>query len=260
MKNPELKRELLMNGKMDDYCRNRYNLIEAETDDNIMFYNVLMDSFDSYKEYEQECRRKAIEYLRDTLSKADTFGLTREEFNACEQMRCCKRTKTKKIEKHLKYWFDNLTGSEQVIFGTLTFNDDDLDTNIDTRRQYVRRFLNEWCDDYIANIDYGKQNEREHYHFVALIDGSLLYRHEFSYMDKNGKQKIGSELTCDQMQSWSSKHGFTKTRLVPGREKDSEQISRYISKLSNHSLKVQTEKLIVKRGSKYKEDIKRSKS
>jgi len=259
VKNPELKRELLLNGKMDDYCKNRYALIQEE------FNSVLVDEsehaceFDTFEQFEVYCRRLAIDSLREKLFRSSTFGLNWQEFDACEQMRCCKRAKTRKIEKHIRYWFDNLEGDETVIFGTLTFTDDDLKTDIKTRRQYVFRFLNEWCADYIANIDYGKENEREHYHFVALLDGSVrLFRREFPYTDKNGKQKVGSEMTCDQMIEWSDKHGWSKTRIVPGKEKDGEVISRYISKLSNHSLKVQTEKLIVKRGSRYKEFIKES--
>lgn len=79
------------------------------------------------------------------------------------------------------YAIDFLTKEEleyfkdlKIIFGTLTFKDKVLDkTSKKTRRRYVSRFLNESTSEYLANIDYGKENEREHYHFLAVVKGSI---------------------------------------------------------------------------------------
>ena len=74
----------------------------------------------------------------------------------------------KKIENILAV--GNLLGLTPV-FMTLTFNDKSLNnTNEDTRRQKVRRFLKSASGMYVANVDYGEKNEREHYHAVCLID------------------------------------------------------------------------------------------
>ena len=56
----------------------------------------------------------------------------------------------------------------KCIFGTLTFNDRALKTSSETRRRYVTRFLNDFDVPYIANIDFGAEKGREHYHFVIL--------------------------------------------------------------------------------------------
>lgn len=61
----------------------------------------------------------------------------------------------------------------KIVFGTLTFNDEDLKINKLTRRRYVQRFLKENVIEYIANIDYGKVNNREHYHFIAIIKENI---------------------------------------------------------------------------------------
>lgn len=63
-----------------------------------------------------------------------------------------------------------------ALFLTLTFTDDVLfSTTEKTRRTYVSRFLKENCIEYIANIDFGAKNGREHYHAVVSVDNKLDY-------------------------------------------------------------------------------------
>lgn len=55
------------------------------------------------------------------------------------------------------------------VFLTLTFTNDLLaSTTSETRKRYVTRYLKSYSPVYIANIDYGKKNGREHYHALAL--------------------------------------------------------------------------------------------
>lgn len=102
-------------------------------------------------------------------------------------------------------------------FLTLTFNDDVLkSTSEETRRRYVSRFLKTISTDYVGNIDWGKQNGREHYH--AVISG----------------------IETD-MSGWDQ-YGFSDCRTI-GRKDDectSSKISKYIYKLSNHATKETT--------------------
>ena len=102
-------------------------------------------------------------------------------------------------------------------FLTLTFNDDVLkSTTEETRRRYVSRFLKSLSNDYVANIDWGKQNGREHYH--AVISGINF-----------------------DMSDWEQ-YGFSDSRTI-GRKDDectSSKISKYIYKLSNHATKRST--------------------
>lgn len=109
--------------------------------------------------------------------------------------------------------------SGNCIFGTLNFNDETLNTTTEKeRRVAVVRYLKSLGGRYIANIDFGKRNHREHYHFLMVID----------YCD--GK-------------SWL-KYGCTYFERVRNRniESDKEKLSRYIAKLSNHAIKETTKR------------------
>lgn len=105
----------------------------------------------------------------------------------------------------------------KIVFLTLTFNNDALNrSSKQSRRDAVRKYLKSNCLDYVANIDYGKQNGREHYHAVALIDSSIDYTKWHSY-------------------------GAIKGELVPTMFKEetkrANRLAYYINKLSLHALK-----------------------
>ena len=103
-------------------------------------------------------------------------------------------------------------------FLTLTFNDDCLArTSANTRRQLVTRFLNSFGTPYIANVDYGSENGREHYH-------AIIY------------------LPCDGKPDFSSwcRNGFFQSRLIRPDEGDSNAVAKYVCKLTNHAFKAST--------------------
>lgn len=110
----------------------------------------------------------------------------------------------------------------RCIWATLTFSDDVLNsTSVTTRRKYVQKYLKGISKHYIANIDFGSDDQyvdrhgvtrkgtsREHYHALILID----------YIDEK----------------WT--YGWTKFLVV--HKSDSEIcIAKYINKLANHYLK-----------------------
>lgn len=100
------------------------------------------------------------------------------------------------------------------IFGTLTFTDIVLNTTTyDIRRRYVREYLKSYSDYYIANIDFGDQNGREHYHFVILAN----------HIDQS---------------DW--KYGFSWFNKIKNNKSSIESVSKYIPKLSNHAIKNST--------------------
>lgn len=135
------------------------------------------------------------------------------------------------LEELIKWCFvidkSNHYKNYNIIFGTLTFSDRVLEkTSKETRRQYVSRFLAKNCESYIANIDYGKRNEREHYHFVAL-----------------SKEEIEKD-------SW--KYGFDSYRKIEHTKSELQRAKNYILKLNNHSYKSSTknEKVIMNKSKK----------
>lgn len=112
-----------------------------------------------------------------------------------------------------------------VFFGTLTFTDDVLlKTSEQTRRRYVARYLKSISPSYLANIDFGDEKQREHYHCLVACDS-----------------KPGA---------WS--YGYFKFEKVRQGESDCKRLRSYIEKLTNHSLKVEktgkAKRLIYSRG------------
>lgn len=104
-------------------------------------------------------------------------------------------------------------------FLTLTFTNKVLDsTSKKTRREYVTRYLKSisLLSQYVANIDFGSKNGREHYHAVVSSD----------FIDNT---------------SW--KYGAMKYEIInSSSDKDSELLSKYISKLTNHAIKETTKR------------------
>lgn len=108
-------------------------------------------------------------------------------------------------------WF---IASGEVVFLTLTFNDETLaKTSTETRRTYVRKYLKRYASEYVANIDFGGQNGREHYHALAVMQGDFDYK------------------------EWH-KYGAIKGEKVRTKESDIERTCKYVAKLSNHAMKV----------------------
>ena len=104
-------------------------------------------------------------------------------------------------------------------FLTLTFTNDVLNnTSEETRRRYVSRFLKSISTDYVANIDWGDETQREHYHAVVLGDDI-------------------------DMSNWD-KYGFSNCKKVSINDytTNSSRMSKYIYKLSNHATKESTQR------------------
>ena len=129
-----------------------------------------------------------------------------------------------------------LRTSPTVVFLTLTFTDKVLqNTTEETRRKYVRRFLSERSENYVANIDFGAQNHREHYH--AVIDckvptsewqfGHALAEIVQAPEDKKRVPKRYLNLSEEEQK-----------RLV--KQDHEKRLSKYIAKLTNHAIKETT--------------------
>lgn len=128
-------------------------------------------------------------------------------------------SKKRKIAK-VREKISELVLTGQAVFLTLTFTDEVLSkTSQATRRRYVARFLKESSGDYVANIDFSPDINREHYHAVVI-------------------KRI-------DLKSW--KYGFSYAEKVRCRPSDLTRVSKYISKLTAHALKVDATRLIYSR-------------
>ena len=163
-------------------------------------------------------------YCRFNLSMAKRYNLA-FEYRIWQSNKLRKERVLKRVKK--------IINNGNAIFVTLTFNDKFLNrsTSETTRRRYVSRFLKEQCLYYIANIDYGesqKGTHREHYHALVIPKGEKIdYASYSAYFDKS---RI-----------------FAEPVIISGKSEDN--IAKYISKLTNHSLKSsgQYKKLIYSR-------------
>lgn len=110
---------------------------------------------------------------------------------------------------------------KEPVFITLTFTNETLEkTSEETRRRYVSRFLKSQNVKYVANVDYGSRNNREHYHGVASgrIDPT----------------------------SWI--YGSCNVQKVR-QNSDPLALAKYVNKLVNHAKKIEN-KLIYSKGLK----------
>lgn len=130
--------------------------------------------------------------------------------------------------KRCKVKIGDIVFDGKAYFLTLTFSDDSLADSTEKRRRiWVSRLLKRYCVKYVANIDYGEQNGREHYHAIADIDPSNV--------DKLKK-------------SWKC-HGFLDIRKVGDSQADLDKTTKYVDKLTSHAFKDSTHRrrLIISR-------------
>lgn len=103
---------------------------------------------------------------------------------------------------------------KDCLYLTCTFTEDVLNnTSADTRRVYIRRFLSKFKTNAVANIDFGDEKEREHYH--AIIELPFINHTEYKYGNLHIERVVNN--------------GVSQNKL-----------STYITKLTYHALKVST--------------------
>lgn len=121
------------------------------------------------------------------------------------------RQKNYRLRKRIENLFSNY---DNLIFVTLTFADSVLSsTSSDTRRKYVQRFLKSTCNEYVANIDFGfddNYTHREHYHAICTNDIDFSKWH----------------------------YGIINFKRI--NVKNAGALTHYINKLTNHAYKLST--------------------
>jgi len=118
--------------------------------------------------------------------------------------------------ERIKTRITRMLATNKALFLTLTFSDKMFARNCstETRRRYIARFLKSECSEYLANIDFGSKNQREHYHAVVVPKTAI----DFSKYHKIFDSCIKAE----------------KIRIDDNSVK---YVSTYINKLTNHALK-----------------------
>lgn len=168
-----------------------------------------------------EIKKKFYEIGLDTNSKENyTDYFDNETIDLCFKIyNSNKQRKKRNLDQIIKWYFliMRIRSYEKyyLVFLTLTFTDDVLNkTKEDSRRKYVQRFLNKNSYHYIANIDYGAKNGREHYHALVMIEKDIDHS------------------------KWE--YGAINFKRIGLNSKDIKSVKNYILKLNNHSYKEST--------------------
>lgn len=208
-----------------------YHVIECLS--TINFLDYLQESNPTVYFIELQRRHNYYTLVYDTLKQAQSTN--KVLFHECEKIYNADCSRKKRLRNRIQYMFDTC---EDVIFVTLTFTDSFLDRSTDAyRREVVTRWLKNCCPSdiyipYVANIDFGYCNEREHYHGL-----------------------IGCKVPKDMLKFWRENYGEQiKLETVHKTLNDRNALSTYISKLVNHAVKETTKRnhLIYSRESKSK--------
>lgn len=174
----------------------------------------------------------------DTALRERCFLLKQDEraYIEAEKLNKARYKRVKRLKDRISSMLRNCS---TVVFLTLTFSPKTLDTtSAESRRKYVTTFLSEYSDNYVANIDFGKKNNREHYH--AVIDckvptSNWQFGHalaEIVQAPQDLKRKVPK-----RYQSLSDEE--QKTLMTRDHEN---RLSKYIAKLTNHAIKETTKR------------------
>lgn len=134
------------------------------------------------------------------------------EWAEAKKINCATRHRARRLKQRIeimlvyyKCWFLTLTFSDEVL----------KNTSANTRRQYVVDFCNSLNPyDYVANKDFGKINNREHYHCVIAPGVSKIDYTSWSCGNLDGE-------VCN---------------------KNATALSKYVAKLTNHAIKETTKR------------------
>lgn len=213
LKNIELKANLLTTGKYDEYKKAK-------------------------KEY----------YKNGDITGLNDFGY--DDLKACYQLSDSRKKQRQKVQNHLSFMFE--CQNVDLFFATFTFNDDSMELKDTTRKQQVRRAISD-LEDYILNIDYGSENERQHYHAILMIKKGT---YEITKKGKIKHKGIFKNYVCIDLLDNKYKLGWYMLEPIRENEKSKKKISNYISKLVMHSVKVQQRYISTKKGSNYQKSKK----
>lgn len=187
-------------------------------------YN-LANSLGAFPEHltAEQCQERYLNFL--TFQQSPTLQ------KVCENLNHSKYARTSRMKKKI----ETMLTLGECSFVTLTFAPVILEnTTEETRRQYVRKYLKEQSPCYLANIDYGKKNEREHYHAVVFGRVDLL--------------------------PWRKKCGRINAKPVryfeERQDNDSPvKLAKYITKLTNHAFKETAEQQRIIYSSNYSQFV-----
>lgn len=169
------------------------------------------------KEYDVEFLTKVIDYNQRKYFafKNDLPFTLNLDY---ERILKARYQKNSRIKKRLVYL---LSRFENIWFITFTFNNNYINRSTRTKRDLMKMVLNTHDFKYMLNIDYGKKNEREHYHCILATNLDIDVNQFIQFYYDGG---FSLSIQC--------KKGLT----------DYKRLSKYLNKLTNHCIKATTKR------------------
>lgn len=195
-----------------------------------------------YKVFKDRCNLIKLIYkdkeLQNDMSIYSMFNmysnfedvLSAEEFKRAKNFDTTRYQKRKRCSNN----FDLIIAvakltKAKMVFGTITVNDNFLQLDYENQKKKIQRYLKKSFFYVIKNADYGKKNDRLHYHFIGLTFEDLI--------DTERKSHKGRPLYNIKNDKW--KDGFLPCyEIIPYDTLDKKKISNYLVKLNNHSNKI----------------------
>ena len=241
MKNKELKKEMLENGKYSEIRKINSSLIKQGSSITNMIdteLKCLVDEIDICEVIGQDSAKQiAIE------NTAKYIDCTYEELKAFQQMQHAKKVKAKRMEQDI---IKALSKGYGYMFATLTFeNKYRNEREPRTRRKYIKKYLEQF-DGYIANIDYGSENGTEHYHAIVFMKSEKLDPLE-TEIHKDKKKQFRHFIKKEQLPKWKYGHYSLEKEyenLQKDEDKSPRKLSNYIAKINNHSLNIEQKQVL----------------
>ena len=209
-----------MSKRVIDYAFKSYVLKEH----NDLLCKARKSSLYDYATYQRDVNGLVLPILRrnesDLTSVGDLIRFCKDndlydEFLECHKINNANYKKIMRLKERIS---SILLNTSDCLFLTLTFNDTTLATTSEKQRRVaVSRYLKSFNAPYVANIDFGSKNHREHYHAIIGVN-----RIDFS------KWCLGA-INCERIRNRNIE--LDKTRLA-----------KYICKLSNHAIKETTKR------------------
>ena len=160
------------------------------------------------------------------LFSSDDFNMIITEKHKRQAKRC--RTKSKIFEM-IKYVVKMKNENINLVFGTLTLNDKYIQRQDETKAKLIDGWIKKHFIRALVNKDFGDSTEREHYHFIGILEEPIEYT-EF-------KSKKGFPLF--KLANQDYKWGHEPTIEIINLE-DIKKLRDYLIKLNNHSNKITT--------------------
>ena len=175
-------------------------------------------------------KTRDYEYFKDLMSYEDFRKALRIKNRKQGRRKRCYKKLEPIINLYEELFFEKGIYCN-IVFGTCTFDNNAMTWKEETRTKKVNKWIKEHFLIALANIDYGKQTEREHHHFIGLT---------FEELEKtNKKGKSG----FDMYEIKNNKNyglGFEPNLEIINNFDNDKKLSNYLVKLNFHSNKNST--------------------